>query len=324
MRKFGKSLEEQIYERYQLSGKYRDNISRQDIYDIINKLLLIKHNDSKNCLTPLNIEIAMNNKEEVIKLLENGKDINEVNSNNLTPLAEAIYLNYYDIAEFLIKNGASLEGNDSFNPLFVAAINKNYRMIELLLKNNANANQLDVHGFNALHHLFNNGSVRYLKAQTPRYSLTFVSNYINRMDNKLSVYEQQLKCINLLYEYGIDVNYSNEIEYFFNLEEPTTIKINPLSLALESSNSKVLGRLIELGAERTAIELSTHMYDYQDSFNFIADIMDGDISCWIDAPGEYINYLKYMHKIRKYDIDVFTGRADDGYRRSKLIKKLEK
>lgn len=324
MKKVGKSIEEKIYDRYQVSGAYTDKISRQDIYDIINKLLLLNRSDSMNYLTPLNIEIAMNNKVEVIKLLKNGADVNEVNGDNLSPLAEAIYLNYYDIAEFLIKNGASLEGNNSFNPLLVAAVNRNYKMIELLLKNNANVNQLDVHGFNALHHLFNNGTVRYLKAQRPSYSLTFVSNYINRIDKKLSISEQTLNCLNILSEYGIDINYSNEIEYFFNLHDPTTIKLSPLSLALESSDSKVLGRLIELGAERTAIELSTHMYDYQDSFNFIADIMDGDISCWIDAPGEYINYLKYMHKIKKYNIEVFTGRADDGYRRSKLIKKLEK
>lgn len=318
------SVEEKIYDIYSLYCEYNNKVSREEIYDVINKLLLLRRHEYDIALTPLNIEIAMNNKEQVIKLIDKGVSVNEENAAKLTPLAEAIYLNNYELTEFLIKNGASVHGNECFNPLFVATLKNNDKIIELLLENGVDANQLDSNGFNALHHLFNNGATGCLKAQVPGYYLTFASSYHKIANTKLSVTEQKLRCLDLLYDYGIDINYSNEIKKFFNLEEATTIKVNPLSLALESSSSKVLKRLIELGAERTAIELSTRMYDYQDSFNFIADIMDGDISCWIDAPIEYINYLKYMHKIKKYNIEVFTATPDDGYRRSKLIKKLEK
>lgn len=321
-KKIGRSIEEQIYNMYRLHSKYSCSVSKEEIYDIINKLLLLRYHKD---LTPLNIEIAMNNQEEVIKLLEKGASVNEVNSEHLTPLAEAILLNNYSIAKFLIENGASVHGSEWYNPLFVAACKNNYKIIELLLENNANANQLDKNGFNALHYLFNNGTIRYLRAQTGSISLNFSSDYLKRANSELSVAEQQIKCINLLADFGIDVNYSNVIRHFFNLDESIMIKVNPLSLALESSSSKVLKRLIELGAERTAIELSPHtIYAYQDSFNFIPDIIDGDLSCWPDAPFEYLKYLSYMHKIKKYDIEVFTGRPDDGYRRSKLIKKLEK
>ena len=52
----------------------------------------------------------MNNIGEIENLLSNGHDINEKNDEGLTPLSEAIILNNYDIAKYLIENGADIKG----------------------------------------------------------------------------------------------------------------------------------------------------------------------------------------------------------------------
>ena len=70
--------------------------------------------------------------------------------------------------------------------------------------------------------------------------------------------------------------------------------------------------------------MPSRIYDYQDSFSFIQDIKDLDISCWKDAPIEYLYYLKYLRAIKKFNIEMYTGNPNDGYRRSKLIKTLKK
>ena len=102
-----KSKEELIYEKYE-ENKDKLTLKRDELYKILNEEF------SKYCcdyspLTPLNIEILMNNMKEVETLLSDGNDINEKNAEGLTPLGEAIILNNYDIAKYLIENAPILK-----------------------------------------------------------------------------------------------------------------------------------------------------------------------------------------------------------------------
>ena len=108
----------------------------------------------------------MNNIGEIENLLSNGHDINEKNKEGLTPLSEAIILNNYTLAKYLIENGADIDGTDKFNPLIISAEQENDKIMKLLLENGANANQLDKNGFNTLQHLFNYGGLTELKLHT--------------------------------------------------------------------------------------------------------------------------------------------------------------
>lgn len=316
-----KRKEELIYERYE-ENKDKLTLKRDELYKILNEEF------SKYCydyspLTPLNIEILMNNIKEVETLLSDGNDINEKNAEGLTPLSEAVILNNYDIAKYLIENGADIKGTDKFIPLMISAERKNDKIMQLLLENGADANELDVYGFNALQHLFNYGQLMQLRPHTGSKGIPFHYLY------KIGYQKNQLNCINLLNEAGIDINHTTTIDYLFNFKERCIpIDISALTLALNNvpvPSQKVIKRLIELGIEPKAYELmSSTIYEYQDSFSFIQDIKDLDISCWKDAPLEYLFYLKYLRTIKKFNIEMYTGNPNDGYRRSKLIKTLKK
>ena len=310
---------ESIYERYE-KNKDKLTLKRDELYKILNEELR-KYN--RSLLSPLNIEILMNNIEEVENLLSNGHDINEENVEGLTPLSEAIILNNYDITKYLLENGANIKGTDNFMPLMISAERENDKIMELLLENGANANELDKNGFNALQHLFNYGGLTQLKYHIWSKGIPFHYLY------KIKYQRNQLNCINLLNDAGIDINHTTTINYYFNFnEEPVPIDINALTIALNNvpvPPKEVIKRLIELGIEPKAYELmSSRIYDYQDSFSFIQDIKDLDICCWKDAPIEYLYYLKYLRAIKKFNIEMYTGNPNDGYRRSKLIKTLKK
>lgn len=316
-----KSKEELIYERYE-ENRDKLTLKRDELYKILNEELS-KYSYSYSPLTPLNIEILMNNIQEVENLLVSGHDINEENVGGLTPLSEALILNNYDIAKYLIKNGANIKGTDKFMPLMISAEKENDKIMELLLENGADANELDVYGFNALQHLFNSGQLIQLKSHTINTGIPFHFLY------KIDYQKNQLNCINLLSDAGIDINHTTRINHRFNYrEESIPVDISALTLALNNvpiPSKKVIKRLIELGIEPKAYELmSSRIYDYQDSFSFIQDIKDLDISCWKDAPLEYLFYLKYLRTIKKFNIEMYTGNPNDGYRRSKLIKTLKK
>lgn len=82
-----KSIEELIYEKY---GKSEDksNLKRDELYKILNTELSKYYYSECLSLTPLNIEILMNNIGEIENLLSNGHDINEKNKEGLTPLVK--------------------------------------------------------------------------------------------------------------------------------------------------------------------------------------------------------------------------------------------
>lgn len=316
-----KSKEELIYERYETS-KDKSNLKREELYKLLNEELS-KYSYNYSPLTPLNIEILMNNLKGVENLLGSGHDINEENVEGLTPLGEAIILNNYDIAKYLIENGANIKGTDKFMPLMISAERENAKIMQLLLENGANPNQLDIYGFNALQHLFNSGQLSELKSHIESKGIPFHFLY------KIDYQKNQLNCINLLNDAGIDINHTTRINHRFNFREKSIpVNISALTLALNNvpvPSKEVIKRLIELGIEPKAYELMPSMiYQYQESFSFIEDIKDLDISCWKDAPLEYLFYLKYLRTIKKFNIEMYTGDLNDGYRRSKLIKTLKK
>lgn len=286
------SLENQVYNAWYLSK----DLTRYNLYDVINTLSQLKEypEDQKPIkLKPLNIEIAMNNRAEVLRLIKSGANINKPNEAGMTPLIEAVALNNYAISKMLLENGADVNGNENFIPLLIAARYHNDMIIDLLLKYGADATILDKNGFNALHHMFHDVRMRNFNSPIPPImynQLDFAFNQYRVPDT-----EQTINCINLLVEHGIDINHSTKAEWAFYTENEI-IDLNPLSLVLEYDNEEVLQKLIELGAERKATMLSQ-----------------------IDTKLEYLRKLDYFRKIKKYDIEICGDNLDNAHNKTKVL-----
>ena len=314
-----KSLEQKFYEMQSLH-KY-GRLPKENVYQIINDLLERHENKKKRKLTPIDIEIAMDNKEEVLKLLENGTNINQINEMGITPLMAAIYFNNENMVRLLIDKGAdvNVKYNDDLTPLMLTCNHGNDKIVKILLENGAKIDEVDKHGYNALHHLVNSGNAEGLKSNhylLPEFDYAF--GY--QINNDAYSIDSDLNCIDLLVDNGIDINYINKIKDYADEEK----KVNALSIALEGKGkeyTKMVEKLIEKGAEKVAFELLVYdIYAYQE-LNFIEDIKDLNLSCWIYAPADYLHYLEYKKRVTKYNIKVYTDENFDCYKRPKIIRK---
>lgn len=319
-----KSLEQKIYETQEWS-KY-GRLTKEKVYEIIN-ILLERYEDDISCrkirkISPIDIEIAMNNQEEVLNLLENGTNINQINEQGITPLITAIYFNNFSMVKLLIDKGAdvNIKYNNDLTPLIIACNCHNDKIVKLLLENGANVDEVDKNGYNALQHAVNSGHAEGLTSNTYLFvEFDYAFGYQIQTKSSDSI-DSQLNCIDLLIDNGIDINYINRRKDYKDEEK----RINALSIALEGSGkryTKIVDKLIEKGADKIAFELLVYdIYAYQE-LNFIEDIKDLDLSCWIDAPADYLHYLEYKKRVKKNNIKVHTDENFDSYKRPKVIRK---
>ncbi len=295
-------------------------MTKEEKYDILNKLIrdrTRKGTDYKPILTPLNIEVAINNKIGVFELLKNKVDVNEVNDNGYTTLWEAVWLKNYQMAEILLDNFANVNGNDKYIPLLMAALKKDLKMIKLLLDNGADIQKKDENGFNALQYLFPCPFMKFPTSYELQYFLKDEEFLKGEFKNR--EYKKNLEnCVELLIASGIDVNYQAIIK---NFNKNVDLPINALSLALEKREEEAIKKLLDLGANKEVFEIDpSDIYAYQDSFD-IYNLKSLDFSECPAGIVEYFEYLKYKQLIKKYNLKVYTITPDDGYKRvKKLIK----
>ena len=310
-----RSLEQKVYYAY----KSVEGSSDSELYDILNKIIKVKM-ASKDVkfeeLSPLFLEVIIGNRDAVLKLIENGADVNETRSDGLTPLAAAVLAGDFFMALHLLNNGANVNGTENFNPVIIACSRRDARMLNLLSNYEADMNILDKNGFNGLHHLFNNFSIDSLKAPVCPYVYfgTFQSeNFVVDYNNYV---EEIIKCIRILSMSGIDMNYERRT-LVRNHGREFMIPINPLSLALETQPMRVIDCLEECGTKMEAFEIMPSMiYAYQ------RDFRQNDMSTWLNSFSEYKRYLDYKRKINAYNIEVISLFDNDNYKRPKMIKKI--
>ena len=308
-----------IEDIYDMNQQYK-KFSNEKLYELINDIIYVRsHFEQKRVdLTPLEIEILMDNKDEVLNLINNGADLNKISPSGYFPIEVAIAMSNYELSKLLIENGANVNIQSEYKPLNVAVTMKNYKIVKLLIDNGVDINAVDEFGFNALHYLLNTGKVINMKR------LTGLERKFGKNMYKRPTEDDYVAIIDILVKNGIDVNCKGKM-YSLRNENNEMIEINPLSIALETSSSKAIEKLLDSGSEKVAIELHPYdVYAYQDSFDFLQDILDMDLSLWPDAPKEFIDYLKYKNRIKKFGIEVYSPNIGDGYRRPKMIKKLEK
>lgn len=123
-------------------------------------------------------EAARRNDLEAVKQLLVHNDINMRDSSNRTPLIIAAYYNRYEVAKFLINNGANLDNRDSSSStaLLYAAYMGFSDIAKLLIDGGANIDAVDFEGNTALHFAIEGGHIDIIEL------LLFAGADINRKD----------------------------------------------------------------------------------------------------------------------------------------------
>jgi len=164
-------------------------------------------------VTPLMYATQGGHMDLVKILVQNGAEVNKVPEYGITALISAVLIDSLQIAEFLIRNGADINLSD-FNkvtPLMQAIANGNYLMSDVLLYYDADITRKDVHGTDAL----------------------MLASFLGLTD-----------VVILLIDYGADVNSSD-------IRQRT-----PLHLAVQNGFIDVVELLIENNAETDRTDMT--------------------------------------------------------------------
>jgi ankyrin repeat protein len=125
-----------------------------------------------------------------------------INTGWLTTLGIAIQVGNIEIIELLIKAGATVDFGfnieNRHNPLLVAAIERRYDIIEILLNNQAMVG-IHFHAFSG-----NVSKVKDLLLENSR-NINFVNTALTPLH--FAVIGESIECINLLLKNGADINY---------------------------------------------------------------------------------------------------------------------
>ena len=124
-------------------------------WEILDKLLINGASiDSinNNGLNILHLASQANHPDIIVFLIEKYNfDINSLDLNGNSALHWAVYMNSYQVIDYLIYYGIdiNIQEKDGYTPLHFGIINKNYRMVKKLIYLNCNINIETINGKNA-------------------------------------------------------------------------------------------------------------------------------------------------------------------------------
>ncbi len=166
---------------------------------------------------------ANGNLKLVTKLIQKGADIESKNFLGATPLIHAVCNNDYNISYFLIEKGANVNAESyySFSVLHYALFNEaEFKIIELLIKNNANYNIIMDDAWLLFHWACYNG------------------------------YKELVKLLLTLDDLNIDQFFKNDVVYFSEINKSLDLNCTPLMLSCIYGQEEIVKILLKNGADK--------------------------------------------------------------------------
>ncbi len=120
-----------------------NDISKENRWELATALIQqgIDVNDTRDGQHVIHVAAAQNQQAAISALLAHDVSIDESSSEYGTPLEIAVSRGHLDLVQFLIINGANINGsNQSISPLILSILRGNRDTFDLLLRNNANVN----------------------------------------------------------------------------------------------------------------------------------------------------------------------------------------
>jgi|LakMenEpi03Aug12_release.lakeMendotaPanAssembly.Ray.scaffolds.fasta_scaffold165502_1 ankyrin repeat protein len=262
-----------------------ENIYTKNLYDTNNKndigYKIIKYIISNNKKEinkydgSLLSDAIKENKPHIAKLLINNKyDINKRDSRYISPFIYAVKNKNYDLINSLIKHGADInycgpEGD--YNPMIWTIINNEYKLIDLLLENNFNINNYNRYLETPLHYAL------YNKPYNSKITPTIISKLLYYGDLNIKNVNGQTP-LHLLCKYHHWKNYSSII------------------------NRKELDIFIEDKANKRPFDYlnGNYIYDFIDVVvNSYTRLLDGNIN-YIDQCRTDLKSFECRSELKKY------------------------
>lgn len=184
------------------------------IYEILAKIN--KNNIMVDTLiTILYSDLTQKNKIKLLSMLVNDNNVNKIDSQYLSLLIHSVYANDYDIVKLLISKNADINYSgpeQSNNPLEIAIINTNLKLIDLLVKNKCNCNTINKYMQTPLHIMFLNRQIGY----DLKYKLLLKCQNVNKQDykknsilNLIVQFDDWKKYIKILKNHNLNIHQKN-------------------------------------------------------------------------------------------------------------------
>jgi ankyrin repeat protein len=201
----------------------------------------------KSGWTPLLTAVSDENMETIQLLLEHGADVNIAKDSGSTPLTVAVAGGNQEIIKLLLKNektkiDVNQKGRSGWTPLLTAVLHKNIETIQLLLEHGADVNIAADSGSTPLTVAVEGGNQEIIKLllKNKKTKIDVNKKGIDGSPLFIAVLNENMETIQLLLEYGADVNIANYKGH------------TPLLIAVIQENAEIVENLLR----RDGIEVS--------------------------------------------------------------------
>lgn len=243
---------------------------------------------------PIILASKKRNFDIVRLLIENGADVNVIDSKQLSPLRNAIFYKNIKMVRYLINNGADVNIQTIFGKaLRMALVLKDEAIAKLLIENGASILDISNSGQSAMHIAASNGQLDLLK-------------YLVNLEPNIHV---QCRSKETILMSACRMGHYEIVQYLLSLGAEVYCKDAkgelPLLLALKSGNLKLVKLLLENGAslEKERTDISSALFQGINNHKAVDFLLEKGFNMNIkDRNGMYLALIRFIHIPEQLDV----------------------